>query len=322
LSANLAQYFLVSLGMKYLNPFRLLELDASPEVSDASFAVQLKRARKAAMAEFELQDEVEINLNGIKLDRETLLRLADELDAAETRDFHRYVNQRASLEAFLADASLSFFYEGDASLLAGQSKAFLEWMAPYFAAQFNLRLIHALKQKDFEEIQVMCAVPLYVPAAYQAACYQDSYRYLHAQVEDIEQLTSQISQGEAPDGRVQEFCDEMLIDSLNVLPAYFSGVRDRYGIALENLAIEVHNTHQRAQLGMFILKQGLKLEISEETRRRLQHILDQLKAIAPVDNIWESLTGGTSSSKEKKKNIWWVALGVGAAVLIALQLIF
>ena len=309
------------MSMKYLNPFALLELSADPEISDADFSIWLKRAKKAALAEFELQDEVEISLHGVNVDRETVLRMVEELDKPESRDFHRFVSKNPSLEAFLSEASLELFYEGDTSLLAGQSKAFLEWMAPYFSTQYNIRLVHALKQKDHEEIEAMCAAPLYVPAAYQAAAYQDSYRYLHAQVEDIEALTQEIASGTAPDGRVQEYCDEMLIDALNVLPAYFAGVRDRYGLALESLAIEVHNTHQRAQLGIFILNQGLKLEVSEETRRRLQHILEQLKAIAPMDNIWESFTGG-SASKEKKKSMWWVALGVGAAIFLALQLIF
>ncbi len=305
--------------MQYLNPFLLLEIPLDEESEDRLLP-QIRQAKKQWLAEFELQDETEIEVSGQRLDRSTLLRLIEELEDPLTRSHHRKIAAQPTLLAFLQTASLNLFYEGDITLVAANSQDFLRFIAPAFAAKFNQRLIHALKQHDAEEIRVLNSQPLAIPPAFHAACYQDAYRYLHAHVEEIEQLVQVIAEGQAPDGRVQEYCDEMLIDALNALPDYFAGVRDRYGLALESLAIEVHNTHKRARLGIYILQQGLKLHTSEETERRLKHILEQLKAIAPMDSLLENLTGGTGkSSRQKNRSLWWTAVGVGAVVFLVLR---
>lgn len=305
--------------MAYLNPF--LVLDLSPEQTEGpDVADLLRREKKRWLAEFELADETEIEIGGQRLDRATLLRLIEELEDPTTRAHHRQVATHPRVLAFLQDASLDLFYEGDITLLAAHSQDFLRFIAPDFAAQFNRRLIHALKQHDEEEIRALCQQPLAIPPAFHAACYQDAYRYLHAHVGEIEQLAQAIEGGQAPDGRVQEYCDELLIEALNALPDYFAGVRDRYGLALESLAIEVHNTHKRVRLGIYILQQGLKLRTSDETRRRLQHILDQLKAMAPVDSLLESIgVNSQGSSRKSNRNVWWTAVGVGALVFLVIR---
>jgi hypothetical protein len=307
--------------MQYLNPFLLLEI-ALTDGAEAASADQLYREKKRWLAEFELADETEIEVNGQRLDRSTLLRLFEELEDPLVRAHHRKIAAQPSLWRFLTSGSLDLFDQGDISLLASHSQDFLRFIAPYFAARYNQRLIYALKQHDAEEIRVLSSHPLVIPPTFHAACYQDTYRYLHATVEDIEQWARAIQKGESPDGRIQEYCDELLIEALNALPDYFAGVRDRYALALETLAIEVHNVHKRVRLGIYILMQGLKLQTSEETQRRLQHILEQLQAMAPMDQIWETLTGGqaTNQGKKQKRQLWWTALGVGALVFIAIRI--
>lgn len=306
--------------MPYLNPFLLLNVPLE-DLSDTRMAERLRREKKHWLAEFELQDATEIDISGHQLDKATLLRLLEEMEDPTLRSHHRKIAAQSSLHDFLVEANLDLFYQGDISLLAANSKEFLRFIAPAFADQYNRRLVHALKQHDAEEIEALTSQPLAIPTQYHAAAYQDAYRYLHAHVEELHHLTQAIEAGQAPDGRVQEYCDEMLIDALNALPDYFAGARDRYGLALESLAIEVHNTHKRVQLGVFILQQGLKLHTSEETQRRLQHILDQLKAMSPADTIWDSLTGGGQEKKSDNKQLWWAALGIGALAIVLLRLL-
>jgi len=296
--------------MAYINPFDLLEVSASAELG----AEQIKREKKRLLAEFELNDSVEIKVAGHQLDKATLLQLFEELEDEQLRTHHQKVAQHTRLLRFLQDASLDLFYEGEMPSLATESQDFLRFLGPYFASPFNQRLLHAIKQRDLEETEVLCQHPLPIPTAYQAACFQDSYRHLHQKVEEVDQLSRQIEKGGQPDGRVQEVCDEILIDLLNVLPSYFSGVRDRYGLALEGLALQVQNVHQRVQLSLYIVRQGLKLDVSDDTRRRLQYVLDQLIKLAPMESVIEAIAGGNGSAKKSRQGLWWVALGVGAAV--------
>ncbi len=298
--------------MAYVNPFDLLDAPFQPPL-DAS---RLKRERKRLMAEFDLSQEVEISIGGHHLDRASVIRLFDELENHQTQDFHYQVHQDAALSGFLGEATLDLFYDGGVGQLANREEEFLRWIAPFFAESFNKRLVNAVKQSDLEETRVLCQAPLPIPAAYQAACFQDSYRYLHEQIKEVDALTKSIDKGGAPTGKVQEVCDEMLIDLLNLLPTYFDGVRDRYGLALEALALSVQNQHQRVQLSILIVKQGLKLRISDDTRSRLQYILDQLMKLAPMEGIIETLTSDSPDSKNRRKQLIWWAVGIGTAIVL------
>ncbi|RMG71052.1 MAG: hypothetical protein D6722_07500 [Bacteroidetes bacterium] len=112
-------------------------------------------------------------------------------------------------------------------------------------------------------------------------------------------------------------CDEWVIGAINQLPAYFQVSRDRYALALEGLAMGVHNTHRRVKLSLFILRQGLKLRLSPEAAGRLQHLLDQLLEMAPAEAILDQLTG----SGKSRWSGWWIAAGVGTLLVLALLLL-
>ncbi len=303
--------------MAYINPIELLDLGETQDLSPTL----IKREKKRLLAEFELNDAVEIEVGNQSLDKARLIQLFEELENEELRAFHLKIYQHQSLHRFLAEANLDLFYDQQIHALQGQTADFLQFLAPHFAKPFNQRLLNAIRQKDLDETRVLCQVPLPIPVAYQAACFQNSYRYLHEQINEIDALSQRMEEGEAPSGKIQEVCDEMLIDLLNLLPAYFDGVRDRYGLALESLALQVQNSHQRVQLSIFIIKQGLKLRTSPDTERRLQYVLDQLQKLAPLETFMETLTGG-SSGKKKKGQYWWYALGVGAVIWLLAQWLF
>ena len=297
--------------MNYLNPLAALEIaiEDAAEGLDAAF---LKKQKKRLLAEFELNDATTIELRGQDLDRTAVLQLFEELEDEKILAHHLAILKNPSLMTFLEEASLDYFYSGEADQLAANSSVFLKFIGPYFARQYNRRLVHALKQLDWEEIHIMSQHPLAIPNRYHAVAYQDAYRFLHGKIQEIESRTLAITNGKAPGGEIQEYCDEMLITAMNHLPSYFAGTRDSYAIALEGLAIAVHNEHKRARLGIFILKQGLKLSISADAQARLQHILDQLLAMSPADSLLDWFGG--DENKKEAVNPWMVALGVGAGV--------
>ena len=295
--------------MQYFNPFLRLGIDPesfSPETAH----LWLKQEKKRLMAEFELQDSSVIDIEGQELDKATVLSLFEQLEEPDQLVAHLEVLDHPSLLCFLEEAMLDLFYQGDTPLLAAQPLAFRQFIAPYFATQFNKRLFHALRQRDWEEIAAMCAHPLVIPQTYHAACYKDSYRFLHGKVEEVEELAAAISAGTEPGPEVEATCDELFLRSLNRLPDYFSTVRDKYAIALETLALAVHNKHRSIKLGIFILQQGLKLKLSQETISRLTHILDQLKQMAPTGSFLENLLG---EGEESERTWTWMVIGGVAA---------
>lgn len=301
--------------MQYINP--LVALDLNPE--DLS-AQTLKQARKRMMAEFELQGNTVIIWQDQEVDRATVLGWFDQLEEAEVAGFHQEIARQSTLLAFLEQASLDLFYEGDISLMGSMPKALLKFIGPYFADAFNKRLFHAFRQFDWEEIDVLCAHSLPIPPAYHAAAYKDTYRYLHGRIEDLSQHTLALEKGKTPDGQVQEFTDEMLIMAFNRLPAYFEASRDRYAQGLEGLGMVLHNQHRRVQLALVVIRQGLKLEVSPDTRARLQHIMDQLEKMSPAASILDEFQQLGGGNKKNKVGPWAVAIGIlvliGALVLM------
>ncbi|MEZ4776680.1 MAG: hypothetical protein R3D00_26125 [Bacteroidia bacterium] len=303
--------------MQYINPLSILNLEPAA-LSNGLDQTMLKREKKRLLAEFELHNTPTIVLRGKEISKSDVLRVFDMLSTDTERSHHLRIFQNPKLLTFLEEASLEYFYSGDIVLLASFPSDFLAFIAPYFAEQYNRRLFHAFRQRDWEEINVLCAHPIAIPVSFFALAYKDTFRHIHTLVTDIETLASQISAGEAPDGRVQEICDELLVTSINHLPDYFTDVRDKYGQALEILALSVFNTHRRGQLGMFILRQGLKLNISTGTRDRLQYVLDQLLKLAPAESLFESLTG-SGQKDDDNSGFWWIALGVGAVAAWAIS---
>lgn len=304
--------------MEYLNPFTLLDLNPDTWTGENQKEI-LKQEKKRLLAEFELHDAHTIEVEGKILDKATLLKLFDHLEDSDAIEVHRQIALQPSLLAFLEDASLDYFFNGDITLLSSQSDAFLAFIGPFYADQFNKRLFHAFRQMDWEEIQAMCRYPLAIPVAHHVTCFKDTYRSIHSKSREISQMASAIAEGGAPGADIQDVCDELLILSLNHLPEYFGGSRDKYGLALEELAIAVHNAHRRVQLGIFILRQGLKLNISQSTASRLNHVLDQLKELAPAESIFETWT--MEGGSKNKTRPWWLVVGGAAVVYIILKTI-
>ena len=304
--------------MRYLNPLSILELP-SETTFEAITPTFLRQQKRRLLAEFDLSTEPTIDVSGRELDRATVLKMFDELAEDHLRKVHFEIQEMPALSAFLEDASLTYFYEGEVAQLPAQSKALLSYIGPYFAHAYNKRLLHAFKQSDWEEIQVLCQHPLTIPPEYQAEAYKDTYRLLHGRVDELEAFAEEIEKGKEPSGKLQEYVDEMAISSINELPVYFSGIRDKYAMGLENLALAVYNKHERVQLGMFVLRQGLKLNLTPGVAARLQELLDIMVAQNPLidsfETMKETLGGGSG-----KKNNWWVVVGIGTVISVLVWL--
>ena len=225
--------------MSYTNPFILLDLPdpLTPSMITPAF---LRQEKKRLMAEFELEEATVIEVGGRELDKDRVLSLFEELETEDLRQHHLRVFMEAGLMEFLEDASLEYFYNGGISQLPAHSDEFLTFIGPHFSRSFNSRLFNAFRQKDWEEVNLMCKHALPLSAVHKASCYQDTYRQLHAEINELEAYAEELHLGKLPDGKVQDIGDELMIDTLNQLPEYFRSSRDKYALALESVAISIY----------------------------------------------------------------------------------
>ncbi|MEO0898233.1 MAG: hypothetical protein AAFY71_17610 [Bacteroidota bacterium] len=306
--------------MNYINPLIILDLPDpfSPKMIDAAF---VKMEKRRLMSEFELEGTTSIDIEGREFDKDTVLKLLDELSDDQLREFHLRIFTEPGLIEFLEDASLEYFFNGGIQKLAAHSEDFLKYVGPFFAQSYNHRLLNAYKHKDDEEIEAMCKYPLPLPAIHKALCYQDTYRSLHADVNEMEAYADGLENGNLPDGKIQDFGDEMRIESLNALPDYFKSSRDRYALALELIALSLYNDHQRVHLSVFLLRQALKLELSSDTESRVKHLLDQILEKNPLAAGLSGMADAMGGKTKKKDNVWlWI--GAGTVMSFVLWMLF
>lgn len=295
--------------MSYSNPFIRLGL-STDNWSDASTA-EVRKKRKEFLAELEASSGNYLHIHGDVLGKHDLIKLFDDLENEQTRQHHAIVARSSTLHDFLHGSRLDYFYEGDISMLSGQSDEFLTWVAPWFVYAYNLRLTNAFQQKDSDELHVLCTYPLPFSPELLTEAYKGTYQLTHEHRETILAENDKLAQGQSPDGSIYELTEEWLISSLNYLPEYFQPIRDAIGGALEQVALTVFRRHQRSKLSLLVLRQALKLDISPTPRKALEEFQQSLFEIHPEEE-WLSWI---KNQENDGLNPWIVAAGVGVAGL-------
>lgn len=292
--------------MGYKNPFTILGMsvakwaDASPE--------QLRRKKKEFLAALDMSHDAFLHLNEYSLGKQDLYDMFDELESEQLRNFHVLVAQQPRLHTFLINSRLDYFYDGDISSFSSYPKEFIEWISPWFAESYNVRLLHAYRQRDLDELSILTVHSLPFDIAVQAQAYRDTYQLLDEHRQSIQVINDQISAGAPPQGELYELSEDWLISALNLLPPYFSQLRDGIGEALEQLAVSVYRRHQRGKLSLLIIRQALKLSLSPSVSLSLRQLQASLFRMYPEEE-WKSWL---NDQRGEGINPWLVAAGVGA----------
>ncbi|MDB4285976.1 hypothetical protein N9933_01580 [bacterium] len=292
--------------LPYISPKALFSI-SSDEIINSSF---IKKQKKQFLAEFELNGVAEISLNGVSFDKSGIIAFLDGMEDPQEIIFHQFIDTHPALLAFLESGDLEIFnqnHQAELSTEKGFSKTMKSKVAPYYCYRYNEVLSKALKQRNWETLTLVCQSKPLIGIDHYSFCYQDAYQYLQLQVENLEEMAARIKKGKSPGSEVQDVCDELVISSLNTLPDHFEGIRNAYGMALEDLATSVFNEHKRARLTKLILRQGLKLTLNQDTKGRLTHVLNQLLKIEPDDEFIPEIEEKITKSIKKVK-VWHIAL--------------
>lgn len=292
--------------MKYISPFSTLGLEAQQENLELK---DLRKAKKRLLAEFELHNSTTIELNGRHMDKTAILKIFDQLENEDIARHHLKIYNHPHLLSFLEYSDLTIFHEGFPEDFFDHSDSFTTFIQPYFSDQFNENLTLSVKNHQLDAIKLLTSIHEEIPYDYEGGCYKNSYRYLMGMVKELESI---VERRYINAKMVEPFISKKMISLLNALPEYFIDVRIRFGEYLEDIALKFNNQYDSVKLARHILKRGLLIHSNENTRYRLQYVLDQLNFYP--ESTWGY--GNPDAQPRRSSGIKRVSWGVLVVVFI------
>lgn len=295
--------------MRYSSPLKLFpELDQTGIKPDASFLINLK---KRMLAEFQLNEEKPLFLNGTYYSKDDLLQLLERLKEGDVFSFHLKIWNDKNLLNFLENNVLPQNIPDWESLK--QEESFIRFVSPYFSETFNILLAEKFKQGDSFAVAKMIRFPKLVTEHDELRMYVQVQRSVYSQLKElrivIEQLDSKLFR-EKP-AALKKYYNNTLIESLNSLPDSFMGLRNQFGTELINLYVQAYNSLKRPELAEEIILSAARLRVDDYERGLLDERIDEIK----------KLRKGSSSSSGSGDNSVWVILKVIGIVIYVLIMI-
>ena len=299
--------------MQYYSPFHLIPTDLiQGNLLDKK---ALKKAKKRLLAEFELLGTTTILLKEREVDKNTVLKIFEQLESDRQAKYHLRLYQEPDLLDFLENGNIKVFQDVDRLEILFLEHDFFKFIEPYFIERYNIALYQAIRTEDIDLVEQICDISGVPDISQESTAYQKTYRYFKGRIRDLHEIRVRTRKEHIPDKEILPFVSFNQIDLWNSLPDYFESPRNEYALELEDLALHLHNSHRRSTLAVFALEQGMALDISEETRSRLDYLWKQIK-----DN---ATTVKESDLEEQKDDtrVFWTAFVVIKVVLILMSLL-
>lgn len=298
--------------MTYRNPITTLGLPTN--LLPSSF--ELHRIKKRLLAEFEIQEAARIDFNGESFDRQEVLALLDSLKQAEVWSYHIRIAKQPRLLAFLTTGELELFR--DQHLLEElakrakdeEFKGFWQFLAPYFATQFDEQLHAALRYQAAGTAQTLLSKPLPLSEAFLSSAYRKAYRFLRQEVLDLEELSDSYYRFIKERRLEKQYLGEEKIKTLNLLPNYFASLRSEYALKFEDISYKLYQDLRQYRLGRRLIQKALQIEVSEAAQIRLNYLAKQMGR-----NSWRRSPVDFGAKKSTNK---WTSLIIGLLIVFLL----
>ncbi len=291
--------------MRYINPFSILEF-LGLEPTETLNPQSLRRLKRQLLTEFELQESTTIKVNNNEMDKNAVLETFEELEDETLFAYHLIIFKHTFLKRFLEFGSLRFFRLNLTKTFFAQyqdNKGFIEYIRPYFSAQFDIAFYSAILQKD-KITRLLSNEAAFFPHQYEGDCFKMAYRTL---IQDVDHLGDMKPINRQKIKKINLYFTDKYVIFFNLLPDYFFDVRIKLGQHLEEIALSVNNELGDTRLAKHILAQGLQYKTNESTRYRLQYILDQLNSY-PEEEWGNGTPTTTPHSFKSNSNHWWIIL--------------
>lgn len=263
--------------MNFINPIELLD------VVETDAAV-IKLAKRRKLLEFELSDDGMIEAGNRKVSKSDFLRVTDELDNNDKAEFYFFIKNKLSLNAFLKNGNTTFFaYFRHESIYS--DREFIEFVSPYFAAQYSKALLKTFVLNDSNLLMEIVGKPLLTTTADAEEAYKGLSDHLKKLERELQTIRDEIDNEESyydefkVDELVSDLRGKINVKSINALPNYFQLRINKLAQNLRNISVVVFNSINDVEESFRIISLSLELESSNLTKQNLQKDYEQIKEV-------------------------------------------
>ncbi len=312
--------------MQYINPFDLLGI-TTDNLSDVN-SYSINKSKRQLIAEIELSDTNTIIHDGVELNKGDCIKIIDELDNKDSKEFHFFIYGNLALKKFLTTGDIGFFENFQTESIYNLPE-FLDFISPYFTQQYDKTFLDNYKQANQNTLIKLLANKPIVNALHYEKCYKSTYSYIKEIDNEIKNIISEISSGKSSFINIQFvgldklIVEKINIDLLNLLPSYFQSLRNQLAMSIRNLARDINNkpfeyfepafriievaynisidalTKQTISKGYFVIKKNYEEEASkyEATKRENENkriITKWTEKENQIEHITKEITEGNS----------------------------
>jgi hypothetical protein len=265
----------------YFSPFKLFNLsaDSSDTILKSNRDLVIERIK------FNSPDDI-VQIGSTKILKSEVLRLLKELDNYYSRQFHIAIFEYKKLLNFLEFGHLNYF-RNDHKVETTKDSDFWKFIAPYFGRQYGETLLQAIKTNDKDTLNLLSSVSLPMIGDFEERCYKHANKYISNTIDDLKHLQLQNGLLHMSERELLSYLPNKTIELYNMLPDYFTAVRNLIGTEIYSLSVVLIQNHGRSDGASAIVKQGLKLKLDDSVRKNLESMLRNfsLKTQVPVF-IW------------------------------------
>src|ERR1035437_4463990 len=282
--------------IQYVNPFDLLGI-TTENLSDVN-SYSINKSKRKLITEVELSNSKTSTYDCIELNTGDCIKIIDELDNKDYKEFHFFTYGNLPLKKFLTTCDIRFFENFQTESIYNLPE-FLEFISPFFTQQYDRTLLDNYKQANRNTLVKLLANKPIVNSLYYEKCFKSTYSYIKEIDNEIKIIINEISNGKSPFINKQFVGLDLLIvekvnvDLLNILPSYFQSLKNQLAMSIRNLARDINNkpfeyfepafriievaynisidalTKQTISKGYFVIKKNYEDEVSkhEATKR-------------------------------------------------------
>jgi hypothetical protein len=230
--------------MDYVNPFELLQikLENLSQIDETT----LKKAKKKLLSEIELGDAGTIKYHSLTLTKSDCLRIIDELNNRDKKEFHFFVFQNKSLRDFITEGKIDFFENYKVESIY-KTPGFLDFISPFFSEKYNKILVDNFKAGQTYNVTKILSIKPITNDSYIDKCYINTYIVIREIDAELNQIIKDIDNGNNnPDEEKLNLIHKAISDKINVtllnsLPSYFQNIRNQLAQTVRDLAVIVNN---------------------------------------------------------------------------------
>ena len=242
--------------MQYIDPYTLFDLD--PGTTESLDRDQIKRAKQKVLAEFELSEEVVIELQGYEIDKATALRLLEELENPEKRQQHWVLHQTPALQKFMQQQKVRLLKQIPPADQLGDD-AFQAFLSQQLVPVFDRLLSDNFRRGRKPEFALLVSRLDLIGPRDRDTAMSGTMRQINLNLQALNEAASGSAE-ELVQFEGEEMWGNHLIEMVNRLPDMYQNVRNRYAEALQSLAVRLENEQSNTQKAFKVICAAADLE--------------------------------------------------------------